>query len=69
MREKIEYQAVKLLLWFAKILPKSFVYTLMYWLTLLVYHTDTKRRLLTLSNLALAFPEKEMKSQGLVLFQ
>lgn len=63
MREKIEYQAVKLLLWFAKILPKSFVYTLMYWLTLLVYHTDTKRRLLTLNNLALAFPEKEMKER------
>ena len=61
MREKIEYQAVKLLLWFAKVLPKSFVYGLMYWLTLLVYHTDTKRRLLTLNNLALAFPEKEEK--------
>ncbi|DAB40315.1 MAG TPA: hypothetical protein CFH81_08960 [Sulfurovum sp. UBA12169] len=61
MREKIEYQAVKLLLWFAKVLPKSFVYGLMYWLTLLVYHTDAKRRLLTLNNLALAFPEKEEK--------
>lgn len=63
MREKIEYQAVKLLLWFAKILPKSFVYALMYWLTFLVYHTDTKRRLLTLNNLVLAFPEKEMKER------
>ena len=61
MREKIEYQAVKLLLWFAKILPKSSIYALMYWLTLLVYHADTKRRLLTLNNLALAFPEKEKK--------
>lgn len=58
MREKIEYSLVKLFLWLAKIAPKSFIYTMMKGLTLLVYHTDKKRRNLTISNLAMAFPEK-----------
>lgn len=57
MREKIEYQTVKLLLWIAQRLPVGFVYALMRTLTLLVYRLDAKRRLLTQKNLALAFPQ------------
>lgn len=57
MREKIEYQTVKLLLWIAQRLPVGFVYALMHTLTLLVYRLDAKRRLLTQKNLALAFPQ------------
>ena len=58
MREKIEYSLVKLFLWLAKIVPKSFIYSMMKALTLLVYHLDKKRRNLTITNLTLAFPEK-----------
>jgi KDO2-lipid IV(A) lauroyltransferase len=58
MREKIEYSLVKLFLWLAKIAPKSFIYTTMKGLTLLVYHLDKKRRNLTIANLTMAFPEK-----------
>ena len=58
MREKIEYSLVKLFLWLAKIAPKSFIYTMIKGLTLLVYHTDKKRRSLTITNLTMAFPEK-----------
>ncbi|MDD2399609.1 MAG: lysophospholipid acyltransferase family protein [Sulfurovum sp.] len=57
MREKIEYQTVKLLLWIAQRLPVGFVYALMRTLTLLVYRLDAKRRLLTQKNLAFAFPQ------------
>ncbi len=58
MREKIEYAFVKLFLWLANIAPQSFVYAMMKALTLLVYHLDKKRRHLTITNLAMAFPEK-----------
>ncbi len=58
MREKIEYAFVRLFLWLAKIAPKSFIYTMMKALTLLVYHVDKKRRHLTITNLTMAFPEK-----------
>lgn len=58
MREKIEYGLVKLFLWLAKIVPKSFIYAMMKGLTLLVYHLDKKRRNLTITNLTMAFPEK-----------
>jgi KDO2-lipid IV(A) lauroyltransferase len=58
MREKIEYSLVKLFLWLAKIAPKSFIYTTIKGLTLLVYHLDKKRRNLTITNLTMAFPEK-----------
>ncbi len=58
MREKIEYSLVKLFLWLAKIVPKSFIYSIMKALTLLVYHLDKKRRNLTITNLTMAFPEK-----------
>ena len=58
MREKIEYAFVKLFLCLAKIAPKSFIYVMMKGLTLLVYHTDKKRRNLTIKNLTMAFPEK-----------
>ena len=58
MREKIEYAFVRLFLWVANIVPKSFMYTMMKALTLLVYHVDKKRRHLTVTNLTMAFPEK-----------
>ncbi len=58
MREKIEYALVKLLLGMAKVLPKALIYGIMKTLTLLVYRLDTKRRMLTIRNLAMAFPEK-----------
>jgi KDO2-lipid IV(A) lauroyltransferase len=58
MREKIEYGFVKLFLWLASIAPRSFVYSMMKALTLLVYHLDKKRRHLTITNLTMAFPEK-----------
>ncbi len=58
MREKIEYSLVKLFLWLAKIAPKSFIYSMIKGLTLIVYHLDKKRRNLTIKNLTMAFPEK-----------
>lgn len=58
MREKIEYSLVKLFLLLAKIAPKSFIYTIMKGLTLLVYHLDKQRRNLSITNLTMAFPEK-----------
>ena len=58
MREKIEYSFVKFFLWLAKIAPKSFIYTTMKGLTLLVYYVDKSRRNLTITNLTMAFPEK-----------
>ena len=61
MREKIEYSLVKLFLWLAKIAPKSFIYATMKGLTLLVYHLDKKRRNLTITNLTMAFPDKNLK--------
>jgi len=58
MREKVEYSLVKLFLWLAKIMPKSFIYMMIKGLTLLVYRLDQKRRNLTVKNLTMAFPEK-----------
>lgn len=58
MRERLEYALVKIFLWFAKIMPKSFIYMLTKVLTLLVYHLDGNRRSLTIKNLSLAFPKK-----------
>ena len=61
MREKIEYSLVKLFLWVAKIAPKSFIYMIIKGLSLLVYHLDKKRRELTVTNLSMAFPEKNFE--------
>lgn len=58
MREKIEYAFVKLFLWLAKVTPKSFIYVFVKGFTLLVYHLDKRRRLLTIKNLSMAYPEK-----------
>lgn len=58
MREKIEYAFVKLFLWFAKVLPKSFMYSFIKSLTLLGYYIDKRRRLLTIDNLSMAYPKK-----------
>ena len=58
VREKIEYALVKLLLGIAKVLPRRSLYSLVKALTLLVYRLDSKRRMLTVRNLAMAFPQK-----------
>jgi len=58
MREKIEYALVKLFLVFAKVLPKSFMYFFIKNLTFIVYYLDKRRRLLTIENLTMAYPEK-----------
>jgi len=58
MKEKIEYALVKLFLWLAKVSPKSFIYASIKSLTLLVYHLDKKRQILTIKNLSNAYPEK-----------
>lgn len=58
MREQLEYRFVKLFLWFAKVLPISFIYSLVKGLAFLIYHIDGKRRALTILNLTKAFPDK-----------
>ena len=58
MREKIEYILVKLLLGIAKIAPKWFIYRFFKILAILIYRIDRKRRLLTIENLSLAYPQK-----------
>jgi len=57
VRERIEYALVKILLWFAGILPKGLIYWLMQKIALLLYNIDSKRRALTMQNLAAAFPQ------------
>jgi len=61
MRERIEYTLVKLFLWFTKIMPKQFVYRILKWISLLLYHLDRKRRSLTQRNLTNAYPDKSAK--------
>ena len=61
MREQIEYHLVKLFLWLAKSIPKTYIYTLIKGLTFLIYHLDRNRRTLTINNLSMAFPEKTLK--------
>jgi KDO2-lipid IV(A) lauroyltransferase len=46
------------LLGIAKVLPRRSLYSLVKALTLLVYRLDSKRRMLTVRNLAMAFPQK-----------
>jgi len=58
VREKIEYLLVKLFLGIAKIAPKSFVYAFFKMLALLLYHIDSKRRALTITNLTHAFGDR-----------
>ncbi len=58
MREQIEYLLVKLFLGIAKIAPKSFVYAFFKMLALLLYHIDSKRRALTITNLTHAFGDR-----------
>ena len=57
MKERIEYALVKVLLWFAGILPEGLLYWLMRKIALLLYRIDSKRRTLTIQNLAAAFPQ------------
>ncbi len=56
MIEKIEYYAVKILLWFASWLPKFAIYGIIKALTILFYHVLPSRRTLVATNLKKAFP-------------
>ena len=58
MKEKIEYAFVKMLLWVAKVAPRTFLYGFFRMAALLFYRFDAKRRALTITNLTYAFPEK-----------
>jgi len=61
MRDKLEFGVVKFLLALAKILPKSLLYTLFKYLTLLVYIADKKRQKLTKLNLSSVYPNLSQK--------
>ena len=58
MREKIEYLLVKMLLFLAKVLPKSFLYVLTKMLAFSFYFLLKSRRKLTIKNLQNAFPDR-----------
>jgi KDO2-lipid IV(A) lauroyltransferase len=60
MRERVEYILVKLFLWFAKIAPKSFIYTFFKTVAQLLYKLDNKRCTLTIRNLSNAYPKKSI---------
>ena len=66
MREKIEYALVKLFLYLAKVTPKSFMYSYIKGLALLVYRVDKKRRILTIKNLTMAYPEKSIEEVAIL---
>ena len=53
----IEYGAVKSLLGFAAVAPRSWIYGVMRAISLLFYRLSKKRRMITIDNLAHAFPE------------
>lgn len=58
LREELEFLSVKGLLALAKVMPRPVIYGLTKGLSRTLYFMDKKRRLLTIKNLALAFPEK-----------
>jgi len=58
VREKIEYALVRLFLGLAKIMPARLVYLITGMFARLLYRFDRKRRRITCTNLANAFPEK-----------
>jgi len=58
MREMIEYSFVKFLIFLASIMPKSLVYKIFKFISILLFKIDKKRRKLTIKNLTLSFVEK-----------
>jgi len=58
MREIIEYSFVKFLIFLASIMPKSLVYKIFKFISILLFKIDKKRRELTIKNLTLSFVEK-----------
>ncbi|MDD5406924.1 MAG: lysophospholipid acyltransferase family protein [Sulfurovaceae bacterium] len=56
MREKIEYFAVKFLLWCASWMPKSWVYSITKAIAMILYYILPKRRSLVYINLKNSFP-------------
>ncbi len=57
MATSLEYGAVKILLGFAAIAPRSWIYGVMHAVSSLFYHASKKRRKITIDNLEHAFPE------------
>ena len=58
MREMMEYYFVKFLIFLASIMPKSLVYKIFKFISILLFKIDKKRRKLTIKNLTLSFVEK-----------
>jgi Kdo2-lipid IVA lauroyltransferase/acyltransferase len=56
MREKIEYFAVKFLLWCASWMPKNWIYSITKAIAVILYYILPKRRLLVYKNLQNVFP-------------
>ena len=56
MRERFEYIAIKIVLWCASWMPKSFIYLMTKSLAMLFYYLLPKRRVLVQKNLSNAFP-------------
>ena len=69
MREQIEYKLVQFFFWITKLLPQSFIYKTIRFLTLLIYRFDSKRRKMTTSNLSKAFPIKTKEEINLLAKQ
>ena len=61
MKDKLEYFAVKFLVYVANLLPQNFAYSLMKFISRTIFNFEKRRRELTLKNLSLAFKEKDDK--------
>ncbi|MDR0666153.1 MAG: acyltransferase, partial [Campylobacteraceae bacterium] len=59
--QKIEYLIVLFFMKLSKILPVSFIYGMFNFFAILLFFILKKRRILTISNLTLAYPEKNKK--------
>jgi len=56
MRENLEYLAVEFLLWCASLMPKSWIYSIIKAIAIVLYYILPKRRRLVYSNLKNVFP-------------
>ncbi len=61
MKDKLEYFGVKSLIYLANMLPQSWIYSFMKFLSRVIFRFEKRRNALTLKNLSLAFPEKDDK--------
>lgn len=64
--QRIEYLTVLFFLKLSRILPVSFVYGMFDFFAFLSFHILKKRRVLTISNLTLAYPDKSKKEIYLI---